>query len=312
MTEPTTYVGLDIAKSHIDAHLLPSNKRTRVPYDEEGVEQLIKFIGPARKIERIVLEATGGCEKLVLRTLAHKSYKVSMIQPLKGRCFARAKGLLAKTDKLDAQMLAEYAKAMPTRIYEPLCEEVQRLRDYADRRSQVLHMIVQEKNRLKQLTFKDTIALTKKTLKYLETEALLIEKRMKEIVKNNQKLKDVEKVLMTVKGVGEITAMILMAKMPELGKFNSREVAQMLGVAPINHDSGKMQGKRRTFGGRKSVKSALYMAALSAIQHDKQMKSFYNRLRSRGKLPQVALVAVIRKISIVLNARLRDSFLLSA
>lgn len=117
---------------------------------------------------------------------------------------------------------------------------------------------------------------------------------------------------MTVKGVGEITAMILMAKMPELGKFNSREIAQMPGVAPINHDSGKMQGKRRTFSGRKSVKSALYMAALSAIQHDKQMKSFYNRLRNRGKLPQVALVAVIRKISIVLNARLRDSFLLSA
>lgn len=311
MKENTSFVGLDIAKFHIDAYILPRNKYIRISNNAEGLKSLQDWMGQSQRIERIVLEPTGGYERLALETLSSAGYKVSMVQAFQIRSYAKARGIFAKTDKLDAGILAEYGQKMPTRIHIPLTPVEQKLRTYVDRRSQVVQMISEEKNRLQKSGCEEMYPLIKSSLEFLEKQKMSLETTIIELIKSDARLSKLQKILTSIAGIGSIIAAILITNLPELGLLNQKQIAKLVGVAPLNHDSGTVKGKRVIYGGRQYVRNSLYLAAMQAVTKDAILKSFYNRLRQKGKTGKSALIAVIRKMVLILNAKIRDADIFS-
>ncbi len=303
------YIGIDVAKNHLDIYLFPQNKSKRFKNNELDILSLMEYIGSPQEIERIILEPTGGYEELVLETLASNGYNICQVNASQVRAFAKANGILAKTDKIDAKVLADYGSKLPSRVYMVLSPELKILRKYINRRRQLLRMIVEEKNRLIKEKDDELILFMKEILTSLINQKKLLETKIIANISNNIKLSKIKKILQSIKGVGDITAAILIADLPELGKLNNNQIAKLVGVAPLNKESGMMRGKSKIAGGRKHIRDTLYLAALPAIRFEPNLRDFYSRLKLNGKPGKLAIIAVVHKMLTILNARLRDFYL---
>ncbi len=303
VSEPAFFVGIDISKHHV--HVLPSGEADRTARSADALMALGKRLG-ALTPERVVLEASGGIESLVAAHLGAAGLPVVIINPRQARDFARATGRLAKTDRIDAEMLARFAEAVRPPIRPLRTESEQQFGDLVARRRQLIQMRVAELNRLKQVAGERVRRSLVESIDFLNAQIQDLDDEIGRTVKSSPMWRETENLLKSVPGVGDATARTLLAELPELGRLNRREIVKLAGLAPINRDSGMLRGKRMIAGGRAAVRAALYMAALTASQHNDRLSSFYQRLLRAGKKPKVALVAVMRKLLIILNTMVRN------
>jgi len=299
------YVGIDVAKDRLDVHVRPSGEAFAVARDGEGLAALTARLGELAPA-LVVLEATGGFEVTVAAAVAAAGLPLAVVNPRQIRDFARATGKLAKTDALDAEAIARFAEAIRPEP-RPLADEQTRLLgELVARRRQILEMMVAERHRRRQLSHRRVVKSLDRHLAALQRELSALEQELGEAIRGTPAWRAAEYLLKSVPGVGDVTARTMIAELPELGAIDRRRIAALVGVAPFNHDSGKSHGRRRIQGGRKTVRSALYMAALTAIRHNPVIKAFYKRLRLEGLVGKEALVACMRKLLTILNAILRD------
>lgn len=299
-------VGIDVSKHRLDLHVLDGAERS---FDNSpaGRRELIEFLRSlGSPVERIVLEASGGYERLLTAELAAAELPVVAVNPRQVRDFAKALGLLAKTDRIDARVLARFAQAVrPTQRPIP-DEHAANLREILARRAQLIEMRTMESNRLQQALTKRVQADLQAVIAFLDERIQAIEDELDQSIRQSPAWREKADLLMTVPGVGPQTARVLVVEMTELGSCSRRQIASLAGLAPMNRDSGKMRGARTILGGRGTVRRALYMAALTGSKHNPILRSHYDTLRKAGKPFKVALVACMRKLLTILNAMLRD------
>lgn len=299
------YIGIDVAKDRLDVHVRPSGEAFAVARDGEGLAALVTRLGPLSP-SLVVLEATGGFEVTVASALAAARLPLAVVNPRQIRDFARATGRLAKTDALDAAAIAHFAEAVRP-VPRPIPDEQARaLGELVARRRQVVDMIRAETQRRGQLSQKRLVDRITRHLKLLQEELTEIECELDDTIRGTPAWRESEDLLKSVPGVGDATARTLLAELPELGKLDRKQIAALVGVAPFNRDSGTLRGKRTVWGGRATVRAALYMAALVASRHNSTIKAMYARLRAAGKPAKLALTACMRKLLTILNAILRD------
>jgi transposase len=300
MQTPSVVVGIDVAKAHLDVAVRPSGEPLRVPYDTTGITAVITRLSQLRPT-RIVLEATGGMERALVRALVDAALPVIVVNPRQVRDFAKATGRLAKTDALDAQVLAHFAEVIqPTEraLPDPQTEELAAL---LARRRQVLAMQHAEQMRLD----RTALPVQKRIrvhLRWLTADLARLDQDLDERIEQSPVWRAREDLLRSVPGIGPVMSRTVLAELPELGTLNRKQIAALVGVAPFNRDSGRLRGRRTIWGGRTSVRRALYMAALVATRWNPSIRAFYQRLRAAGKSPKVALVAAMRKLLTILNA----------
>ena len=304
-TETTvSFMGIDVSQKELEVAVWGEASTTPYPNSTKGIKKLIESL-KGDGVELIVIEATGGYEYQAVTTLLQAGLPVALVNPTRVRRFAQASGQMAKTDRLDAQVLAHFAKVMQPKVWVLKSELEEQLSGLISRRRQLVGMLTAEKNRLS--TAKEYArASLQRHIEWMQTELAETEAEMEEILQSDADYQQKVEQLDSVPGVGRITALTLVAQMPELGLVNQKQIAALAGVAPLNHDSGKYRGKRRTFGGRSGVRSTLYMAALSATRYNPVIKAFYERLLAKGKEKKVALTACMRKLLVILNAIARD------
>ena len=299
------YVGIDVAKDRLDVHVLPSREAFAVARDGEGLERLIERLA-ALAPALVVLEATGGYETVVASALAGAGLPLAVVNPRQIRDFARALGRLAKTDALDAQAIALFAERIHPEP-RPLADaEARTLAELVQRRRQIVEMIGAEGNRRHRLGGKRMARRIDAHLAWLQKELSALEADLDDAIRGTPVWREAEDLLTSVPGVGDKLARTLIADLPELGQLDRKQIAALVGVAPLNRDSGHMRGKRTTWGGRAKVRAVLYMAALVAAHHNPVLTGFYQRLLAAGKAKKLALAAVMRKLLTILNAILRD------
>lgn len=299
-----SYVGIDVSKDKLDVAVVGHKEVVQVSNTKKGIA---KWVTEMLKLtpKLIVVEATGGYEEAVVLALFKAGLSVALVSPQRVRQYARASGLLAKTDGIDAQTLADFGEKMQPRRYEGKSEAGRRLSGLVGRRKQLGEMLKAEKNRLRtanaemQNSLETVIAVLKAEIKRLDQEIM-------KFMKEHADFGEQEKLLRSAKSIGPVTAATLLADLPELGKLDRKEIAALVGVAPMNQDSGKKRGYRKTKGGRPGVRSVLYMSALSAIRYNPVIKAHYDQLVKRGKLKKVAITACMRKMLTILNAMMRD------
>lgn len=303
MTEEPRYVGIDVSKAQVDVAVRPTGQRWVVSYDESGVEELVSQMLDLSPV-LVLLEATGGLELPLVAALAAAALPVVVVNPRQVRDFARATGTLAKTDALDAAVLAHFADAVRPSV-RPLREaETQVLNSLAARRHQVLTMLISEKNRLG-TAISAVRPRIEAHIAWLEQELNELDEGLRQTLSQSPVWREKDDLLRTVPGIGEQTSFTLLAHLPELGTLDRRQIAALVGVAPFNRDSGTLRGKRTVWGGRSRVRAALYMGALVASRHNPVIRDFYQRLLAAGKPKKVALVACMRKLLVILNAMLK-------
>lgn len=309
MPHTNRFIGIDISKSSFDICVLPENNSVSFSNDACGIAQFLAFVARLDNVARLVLEPTGGYERPVVDALLAAHLPAARVNAKQIRQFARACGQLSKTDRIDAFVLADYARRMETKVLGPSSPSQTALVDLVSRYRQLSHMIVQEKNRREKLRMRGDSrgkSWIEETLAFLLQQRQSVVDAMETCLKADKDLADKAQVLMSLKGIGLKTACFLIAGLPELGLLDKGQIAKLVGVAPINRDSGLMRGKRMIAGGRKPVRDVLYVAALPAIRFDPAMKAVFDRLKAKGKPGKVALVAVMRRMIIILNARMRD------
>lgn len=296
-------IGIDVSKAKLD--VATPEGVSQWGNDPEGLQRLVRDLS-ARPIASIILEATGGYERAAVAELAGAGLPVVVVNPRQVRDFARATGRLAKTDAIDAAVLAQFGRAVqPER--RPLPSEKQlELQQQIARRRQLVGMLTTEKNRLQQTTSKLVRKTIQSVINTLHKQLEALDQQLHETIQQTPVWREKEDLLQSVPGVGTQTAFTLLAELPELGGCSRQQIAALVGVAPINRDSGKRRGQRTTAGGRASVRSALYMATLVATQHNPVIKQHYQHLQKAGKRKKVALVACMRKLLCILNAILRE------
>ena len=304
MSTVKTFVGIDVSKAQLDVAVRPSEERLRFANSEEGIAQLTAKLR-ALKPTLVLLEATGGYQTSTVASLSVAGLAVAVVNPRQVRDFAKAIGRLAKTDVLDAAVLAHYADAIRPKPRPLRDEESLALEALVTRRRQVVEMITSETNRHAQAP-KALRASIKAHINYLKREVQDINRELDETVRNTPLWREQDDLLQSVPGVGPITAMTLLAELPELGKLDRKQIAALVGVAPLNHDSGTFRGKRSIWGGRAPVRATLYMAALVATRTNPTIRTFYERLCAMGKAKKVALTACMRKLLTTLNAMVRS------
>jgi transposase len=299
------FVGLDIAKDHIDGGTWPEQRHWQVPNDAAGIARLVEELA-ALAPGCIVLEASGGYEQEAAATLASAGLPVVVVNPRQVRDFAKATGQLAKTDRLDALILARFAEAVKPEIRPLPDAAATELRDLLVRRSQLVTMKTAEKNRLK--TAGPAVRTHIKThIAWLDAQLDELDSELRRRLKASPVWREKEQLLRSVKGIGPVASITLLAVLPELGRLSRKEIASLAGLAPIPRDSGRFRGKRTIWGGRARVRQGLYMAAVCAIRHNPVISAFYERLIAAGKLPKVALTACMHKLLLICNAILRDN-----
>ena len=299
------FVGIDVSKDWLDVHLLIQGDAERFENGPDGHLALVQRLSML-PVERIVLEATGGYERLVVAELAAAKLPVVVVNPRQVRDFAKALGKLAKTDEIDAEVLARFAAAVRPPLRPLPNESEQKLRETLARRGQLIGMRTMESNRLKQAHSKKVRADVESVVAFLNQRLQAIDKNLDELIKESPAWQEKTDLLKTVPGVGDQTARTLVAELSQLGMSSRQEIAALVGVAPMNRDSGQLRGKRMTIGGRANVRIALYMATLSATRFNPRIRAHYQHLRQAGKQAKVALVACMRKLLVILNAMLRD------
>lgn len=298
------YVGIDVAKKNLDVCIRSTGEVFRVPNDKIGFKVLIsRLIAP--KDSLVAMEATGGYESDVVHFLQKKGYAVSVTNPRQVRNFGKALGKLAKTDRIDCEIIAHFAEAIKPQPKEIIGSDEKELSENQQRRRQLVDMLTMEKNRLAKMKG-NVRKYIEKTIKFIEKQLKEIEERLAEQVSKNAEWSKKSDLLCSVKGVGKVTATTIIAGLPELGKVSHKEIAALVGVAPLNKDSGNYQGERCIWGGRSDIRAALYMATLVAVKFNPPIKIFYERLCLKGKKKKVALVACMRKLLSVLNAMIKN------
>ena len=298
------YVGIDVTKDKLDVTVWGEKGCAEFPNSKRGIARLVKqmlVLVPGL----IVVEATGGYEAAVVTALFEAELPVALVSPQRVRQYARAKGLLAKTDQIDARVLADFGKKLQPRLFVGKSEERKRLSALLGRRKQLNEMLQAEKNRQRtqDLSLQESL---KRTIRYLQTELGTIDQEIEKFLQEHQELEEQEKLLRTAKSIGRVTAATLLADLPELGQLDRKEIAALVGVAPMNRDSGRKRGHRKTQGGRPEVRSPLYMATLTGIRYNPILKPQYDHLVKRGKEKKVAITACMRKMLTILNAMMRD------
>jgi transposase len=298
------FIGIDVGKSWLDIATWGSEEVWQVDNGAEGVAELLDWL-VEEEPELVVVEASGGYEQLAVQEMLMSGFPVSVANPTRVRALAKATGKLAKTDAIDAGLIAEYAAKVRPPVMEPKLEVEIRLRAVISRREQLVEMRVAEQNRLgtahcsMKADIREHVAWLGTRIEELESEMQRLSQSLPEWQAQARRLE-------TIPGVGFITAFTVVAEMPELGQLDRQKIASLAGLAPFNRDSGHMRGKRRIFGGRKGVRRVLFMACLSAIKHNPVIRKFYNRLMEKGKLFKVAITACMRKMLTIMNAMARD------
>jgi transposase len=301
------FVGIDVSKETLDVHVLPSGRAWSTPNQEESVCTLAKELA-ALHPTLIVLEATGGLERRLLAALLAAKLPAVAVNPRQVRDFAKAKGLLAKTDALDARVLALFAEAIRPAVRLAPDQATQELDALLTRRRQVVDMITSEKNRLAADPPSPRVQRDiRNTIKYLEKQLDQEDNDIDAAITNSPAWKEKDDLLRTVPGVGKVLSRTLLGQAPEIGTLNRKQIALLIGVAPLNRDSGKLRGRRCIWGGRAHVRQVLYMATLAAIRFNPTISAFRARLLAAGKLRKVAVVACMRKLLSILNAMLRSN-----
>jgi transposase len=303
MSEPTLFVGIDVSKASLDVAVHPTKEDWTVSNDPAGLQELLPRL-QALQPQIIVLEATGGYETLLVAALLAGGLPVAVVNPRQVRDFAKSIGRLAKTDRIDAHVLARFATAVELKVRPLPDAQLQELSDLLARRRQVVEMLTAEKNRFKmargpvQADIREHIAWLERKLDQLDDE-------LRQRLRSSPVWREKEDLLRSVPGVGPVLSVTLLAELPELGQLDRKQIAALVGVAPLNRDSGQHQGKRMVWGGRAAVRSALYMGTLVATRHNPVIKRFYERLLAAGKARKVALVACMHKLLIILNAMIK-------
>jgi transposase len=298
-------VGIDVSKDQLDVDVLPLGERFVVSRNAQGLDALIARIVPLG-VKVVAVEATGGFETVVVASLAAAGLPVIVVNPARVRAFAQALGKRAKTDPIDAAVIARFVEATKPEIRPLPDADTRLLGDLVSRRRQIIQMIVAERQRERQLPNLSLKKSAARLIKALEKELNVLDEAIEESVRSSPMWCEKEDLLKSVPGVGSVVARTLLAEMPELGKLGRREIASLAGLAPWTRQSGKWRGKSFTGGGRTHARTALFMAALVGTRHNPLLKAFYQRLVSAGKPKMVALIAVARKLLTILNAILRD------
>jgi transposase len=297
------FVGIDVSKARLDVAIRPTGEKESVANDKAGIKTLIKRLEKIQP-EAIVLEATGGFERLLMHALVSAELRVAVVNPRQVRDFAKATGQLAKTDRIDAEILARFGEAVRPQLH-PLPDAVTlELRALTARRRQITEMIVAETNRLAPAS-KTVTKRIEAHIRWLQSELEQVDKDLDRSIRHSPIWKENEDLLRTVPGIGPVISRTLLAELPELGELNRKQISALVGVAPFNRDSGTLKGRRSIWGGRASVRAALYMAALVASRRNTVISAFYTRLRPAGKRPKVALVACMRKLLTILNSMIK-------
>jgi transposase len=306
MSEHTPFfVGIDVSKLTLDIAFRPSGELLQIANDDKEFPALVSRLN-ALPVERIVIEATGGLEMLLFTHLAASGLPVCRVNPGQARHFAQATGQLAKTDRVDARLLAHLGEALKPELRSLPTAQQQEFEALLTRRRQLVEMLVAEKNRLQ------PVRRIKRVAKELQAHIEWLEKRLKQSDKDlRQKLESSpvwqvnDQLLQSVPGIGDITSQTLLASLPELGKLSNKQIAALVGVAPYARESGRHRGQRRIGGGRGAVRAVLYMATISATRFNPVIRAFYERLVKAGKKKKVALVACMRKLLTILNAMIK-------
>jgi len=296
------FVGIDVSKKWLDVAVIPSGEVWREENSETGIRTLIQKLESAHgELVRVIVEATGGYEALLVSMLYASHLPVARVNPGRVREFARSVGQLAKTDSLDAKILARFGEAVQPPLTRLPSEQEQALSAFLERRKQLLDIQTAEKNRLNTAPsgIQDSL---KSHLLWLKQEIHKLDTEIEQFIDTQPEFKHKDELLQSVPGVGRVTASKLIADVPELGECNKKEIAALIGTAPFNHDSGYKRGKRSIHGGRADVRHVLYMATLAATRFNPIIKAFYQRLLRAGKKKKVALVACMHKLLTILNA----------
>lgn len=304
--EEKIYIGVDVSKAKLDVFILPNKKYMQFTNDACGIKKLLSKVQQLFSDSLIIMESTGGYEAPLSQELSKNGLKVCVINPRQIRDFAKATGKLAKTDKLDAEMIALFAQKIepqPNIVYN---EQQQKMGANNARRKQLIDMIVAEKNRLDKATPEQKESIGR-VLEILEKELKLLEQTQERLLSQDESLIERKKILHSVKGIGKVTATAILCELPELGSLSPKQIAALAGLAPFNRDSGTLKGKQTIWGGRASVRNALYMPTLVAIKHNPQIRAFYERLCVAGKSKMTAIIACMRKLIIIMNALVRKN-----
>jgi len=297
------HVGIDVAKDRLDVAQRPGTEAWGVTNDERGIADLVAHLRALRPA-LVVLEATGGIELPVVGALAAARLPVVVVNPRQTREFARATGRLAKTDAIDAQVLAQFAEAVRPALRPLPDAATHQLSSLVARRRQVIVMLTAEKNRLRTAApaVRDHI---NEHILWLERSLSDLDSELGQVIHSSDIWRAQDNLLQSAPGVGPVLSTTLLAELPELGSLNRKEIAALVGVAPLNRDSGTLRGRRTVWGGRSQVRTALYMAALAATRFNPVIRAFYERLQTAGKPKKVALTACMRKLLTILNAMMR-------
>jgi transposase len=300
----TFFVGIDVSKATLDVALRPSDETWQTTNDEAGITQLVSRL-KQHKIQLIVIEATGGWELAVASALVEAGLPVAVVNPRQVRDFAKSLGRLAKTDRLDARILAHFAEAIHPEPRPLPDAQARQLQALLTRRRQLIEMLVAEKNR-QALVHPDFLGDLRAHIRFLDEHLQDLDQQLRSLLAESPIWHEKDELLQSVPGVGSVTSATLLAELPELGQLNRKKIAALVGVAPFHRDSGVYRGKRTIWGGRAPVRSTLYMATLSARRFNPIIKEFYEHLIQAGKPPKVALTACMRKLLTILNAMMQS------
>ncbi len=297
-------IGIDVGKTFLDIYILELDRHWQIYNSVDDIKDLRKTL-KRFNLTRIIVEATGGYERTIVEMLAEAEMPVVVVQPMNIRQFAKAQGVLAKTDKIDARVIAQFGAIMKPEIRPISSKKIRYIRDLLARKRQLMEARTQELNRSHKAP-KNIQATHTRIIKVLEKELEWVNTRLTKHVADVTEWQATYDLLKTVPGIGDGVAFTLLGELPELGSLTNRQVGALCGLAPYNRDSGSMKGKRRIKGGRAPIRTVLYMAMLSAIQCNSVMKRFYDRLVAEGKHKKIALTACMRKMMTILNAMIRD------
>lgn len=298
------YVGIDVAKATLDVAIGSDGELVQVENNEAGIARLLERLGEVEPT-LVVLEATGGYETVVAGAIVGRGIAVAVVNPRQVRDFAKATGVLAKTDRIDARVLARFAEAVRPEPRPLPTAEAKELEEYLSRRRQLVDMLTMEKNRQSIATTERMKKSLKKHIDWLEEALRRANDDIDKAIRNSPAWREQEDLLRSVPGIGPVSARTMLAELPELGRLNRKKIAALVGVAPLNRDSGTLQGSRTCWGGRASVRQVLYMAAVTAVRCNPVIRRTYAALRTRGKKHKVALVACMRKLLTILNAMVK-------
>lgn len=297
--------GIDVSKATLDIAITGLSEVKHIAYQAKEIKNIITWF-KKHEVTLVVIEATGGLEWPVIEQIDAAGVQWHRCNPRQARDFAKAKGQLAKTDKIDARILADYGLTMQLKMHELPCKSRQKLTSWVRRYDQLSKMLMAEKCRLDRCREPGVVGCIKQMIEQLEQQIKYVAMQMQEIIEQDEQMQKDKILLITVPGVGELTSWRLVALLPELGRCNRQQIARLIGVAPINRDSGQHKGKRMTGGGRRDVRRMLYMATIVAMKHNPVIRARYEHLLGKGKAKMVALIACMRKLITLLNTMIRD------